>query len=521
MSHFHIPFRIVDRKRDIGQPITLKNWYAILGASLAAFMAVLDIQVSNASLREIQASLNLDFTDGGWISTSYLIAETIIIPLTGYLSNAFGIKRFLLFNCFIFICSSVLCGFSWNLESMIVFRCLQGISGGALVPMAFQILLIFIPKEKRYLSMVIFGLTATLAPTIGPSLGGYLTETIGWRYIFFINIFPGILMMLFINKGINKANIDWEKFKKIDLSGIVFLSLGLGCLVYTLEEGAKKNWFEDFSIQISTLVSIGSLFYFILSQLFKKEPLLNLYALKERNFLITSITTLVSGAALYGGIYSLSLYLGQIQNYRSSEIGSVIMWLGLPQLIVMPLMPVLMRRINLKILIITGIMLFAYSNYLNAFMDQNYSGDQLRYSLFLRAIGQPLFMIPISVIGMSLVDNNNAGNASALFNMLRNIGGSIGVSISGTFLINRQKLHEYEYQTLIYNGGSLLNEYIYKMESGLKTLGTSLEIAHNLAVKSVYLKLLKDSYIQSFNDIFFVLGICLLTSNFNNFCKRK
>jgi len=189
MSHFHIPFRVIHRKRDLGKPITLKNWFAVFGASLAAFMAVLDIQVSNASMREIQSSLGLELTEGGWISTAYLIAETIMIPLTGYLSEAFGIRRFILWNCLIFIISSVLCGLSWNIESMIVFRCLQGFSGGALVPMAFQVLLIFIPKEKRYLSMVIFGLTATLAPTIGPSLGGWLQKVLAGDTFFLLMFF--------------------------------------------------------------------------------------------------------------------------------------------------------------------------------------------------------------------------------------------------------------------------------------------------------------------------------------------
>lgn len=509
MSHLHIPFRIRTRSRDVGKPISLRNWFAVFGASLAAFMAVLDIQVSNASLREIQSSLGLDLTEGGWISTSYLIAETIMIPLTGYLSEAFGIRRFVLGNCILFILSSVLCGLSWNLESMIVFRSLQGLSGGALVPMAFQILLIFIPPERRNLSMVIFGLTATLAPTIGPTLGGWLTESFGWRYIFFINILPGFLMCFFIYKGINGSKINWLKLKDIDKSGVITLSIGLGTLVYILEEGAKKSWFEDIHIQICTLISILTISLFIVIQLHKKKPLLNLYALSERNFLITSIITMVSGAALYGGIYSLSIYLGQIQNYSARDIGSVIMWLGVPQLIVMPLLPLLMKKIDLKFLIIIGILIFAYSNYINAFMDMNYGGDQVRLSLFLRAIGQPLFMIPVSVVGMSLVDHKSAGNASSLFNMLRNIGGSIGVSISGTFLISRQKIHESEYLSAVENGNSLMNEFMYKIELLMRSKGFDLATAHNFAVKTVKTIAMRDSFIQSFNDIFFILSVSL------------
>jgi len=316
-------------------------------------------------------------------------------------------------------------------------------------------------------------------------------------------------MMYLIHKGVNGAVINWEKLKSIDIAGVFTLCLGLGSFVYTLEEGAKNSWFEDFHIQITTLLSIIMLTAFIVIQLVKKNPLLNLHVFQDRNFFITSMITMVSGAALYGGIYSLSLYLGQIQSYQASEIGSVIMWLGIPQLIVMPMLPFLMKKMDLKLLIILGILIFAYSNYINAFMDHNYAGDQIRLSLFLRAIGQPLFMIPVSIVGMSLVDHQSAGNASAIFNMLRNIGGSIGVSFSGTSIISRQKLHELEYNYAIENGGSLISEYLYKMEKGLQSIGFDLSAAKAIAFKSLQSISIRDAYIQSFNDIFFILGLSL------------
>jgi MFS transporter, DHA2 family, multidrug resistance protein len=510
MSIMFLPAKIRRRKdQKADKVMTMADWFAVWGASLGAFMAVLDIQITNASLREIQGSLGLDLAESGWISTAYLIAETLMIPLTGYLSEVFGIRRFIMVNCFLFIIASVLCGLAWNVDSIIAFRIFQGLVGGALVPLAFQILLIFIPSEKRHLSMVIFGLTATLAPTIGPSLGGWLTEHFGWRYVFFINIFPGALMLYLIFRGIRSGPILWQKLKQIDLPGILFLSAGLGTLTYVLEEGARQDWFDSRTIQICTLTALISLTIFIVSQLFRKNPLLNLFVLGDRNFLFTSLITMISGAALYGGIFSLSIYLGQIQNYRAADIGSVIMWLGVPQLMIMPLLPLLMKHVNLKALAVIGLLIFAYSNYLNAFMDSNYSGDQVRLSLLIRAIGQPLFMIPISTIGMALVSHQTAGNASSIFNMMRNLGGSIGVAMASTFMLSRQQLHFQQIVASLNSGNNLLGEYLYKLEAAFRIAGHDIVAAKQLAIKLISSIALRDSFIQAFNDIFIILAMGL------------
>jgi DHA2 family multidrug resistance protein len=490
----------------------MRKWLAVIGASLGAFIAILDIQVTNASLREISGSLGLDMSESGWISTAYLIAETIMIPLTGYLSEVFGVRRFITWNCVLFVIASMLCGLSWNLPSLICFRAFQGFVGGALVPMAFQILLVFIPRNMRHISMVIFGLTATLAPTIGPSLGGWITDAFGWRYIFFFNVLPGILMISFIMAGIRPNKINWGLLKNIDILGILSLSIGLGTLTYVLEEGAHEGWFEDRIIQICTLVALVSLTTFLISQLLKKHPILNLYALTERNFLLTSLITMITGAALYGGIFSLSLYLGQIHSYTPSQIGQTVMWIGIPQLFVMPLVPLLMKRINLKFLAAIGLLMFAYSNYINAFMDFNYAGDQVRWSLFIRALGQPLFLIPISTIGMSLVGEHSAGNASAIFNMMRNLGGSMGVSLAGTFLISKQQMHQSSIVESIDSGSSLVQEYVQKIEMAFRSMGYDVVQAKLAAAKTFLTVAIRDSFIESFNDVFFILAIGLFIS---------
>jgi DHA2 family multidrug resistance protein len=496
----------VDNKRWY---MTWREWAAVLGAALGAFIAILDIQITNASLREIQGALGLDMIEGGWISTSYLIAEICIIPLTSYFSEVFGLRRYILVNTALFILASVLCGCAWNLTSMIGFRVLQGIFGGTLIPMAFQVMLIFMPQDKRPLGMAIFGLTATLAPTLGPSLGGWLTDTYGWRTIFFINVLPGILMIATIRTGLPTESMILSKLKKIDFGGIITLILGLGCLTYILEDGARLQWFEDRDIQVAFLISLISLSLFVAIQILREHPLLNLRILLDRNFGLTSLITMMAGAAIYGGIYALSMYLSAIQNYTATDIGSIMMWVGIPQLFVMPLLPFLMRRMDLRLLAFIGLVLFAASNYLNSFLDYNYAGEQFRISLIIRAIGQPLFLIPLSTIGIAYVSPKESGNAAAVFNMLRNLGGSIGIALAGTFMISRQTYHYYRYMEHYGTSNPRFNFGLSLMEMKYRQSGVDILQAKSEALKTLVSIAVRDSYIQSFSDIFAFLSLGL------------
>ncbi len=492
--------------------MTWREWAAVLGAALGAFMAILDIQITNASLREIQGSLGLDLSEGGWISTSYLIAEIIVIPMTGFLSEIFGIRLYLIVNSILFIFASILCGLAWNLNSIIAFRIFQGFVGGTLIPMSFQIMLLFMPKDKKAIGMALFGLTATLAPTLGPALGGWLTDHYGWRLNFFINIIPGILLVLAIRYGIPREKLDIQRLKRMDFLGVITLIFGLGSLTYILEEGAKVQWFEDRDIQILSLVALGSLSLFIVDQLLRKDPLLNLKLLANRNFAVATLITTLAAIALYGGIYSLSIYLGQMHGFTASEIGKVMMWVGIPQLFVMPLIPWLMKRVNLKILAGVGMLLFSFSNYLNAYLDFNYSGEQFQFALFIRAIGQPLFLIPLSTIGIALVSPEESGNASSLFNMARNLGGSIGIAIAGTFLISRQAMHFDHMIERVVASEPKISQTLYMAELGLRQKGLDVTAAKVGANKILIGLAQRDSFVQSFGDIFTILGVLTFLS---------
>lgn len=501
--------------------MTWREWAAVLGAALGAFIAILDIQITNASLREIQGSLGLDMSEGGWISTSYLIAEIIVIPLTGFLSEVFGIRYYVIGNCSLFILASILCGLSWNLTSMISFRVFQGFTGGTLIPMAFQIMLLFMPKDKKPIGMAIFGLTATLAPTLGPSLGGWLTDNYGWRFNFFINIAPGLILIWAIRYGVPKEILDLKRLKRMDFAGALTLALGLGALTYVLEDGAKSQWFEDEVIRVGTLLAICSLSAFLAIQLLKKEPLLNLKILLNRNFAISTLITMLTSGALYGGIYSLSIYLGQLQGYTASGIGKVMMWVGIPQIFIMPLLPFLMKKVDLRVLAAFGMVLFAVSNVLNSSLDINYSGDQFKFALFLRALGQPLFLIPLTQIGMSMISAEDSGSASAIFNMTRNLGGSVGIALAGTCIVSRQSLHLNHFMEFLSTSSTKVTSALQMLELGFRQKGLDLFAAQRGAQRVLIGIAQRDSFIMAFGDIFTLLAVGSLISTVLIFGLKK
>lgn len=492
------------------EKLSLGDWLAILGGALGAFMAILDIQVTNASLREISGALSLDFTESGWISTAYLIAEIIIIPLTAFFSEAFGLRRYFVINSVGFVVSSILCGFSWNLSSLIAFRILQGFTGGTLIPLSFQLILLLMPEKQRPIGMTIFGLTVTLAPTLGPSLGGILTDYAGWRSIFFINVAPGILMTYLIRRGLPDSEVHLEKLKKLDIFSIISLVLGLGGLTFFLEDGPKNEWFDDTSIRVAFLSSLIFLPLFIVRQFTAKNPLLRLTLLKDRNFAIGTIITTLAGCALFSGIYSLSLYLSQVQDYTAPEIGAVLMWVGLPQLLVMPLVPYLMKKIDLRILAVVGLIVFAYSNFLNSGINAHYGSSELITSLIIRALGQPLFVIPLSLMAMGTIPKEFSADGSSIFNVMRNLGASFGIALTTTFLVGRQTLHLLQ-KTESFSGSDFaLVERLYSTDKRWKQAGLDAATAQYATFKEVFSGTIRDSLTDSFADLFWVLAVALI-----------
>ncbi|WP_220813665.1 MDR family MFS transporter [Pseudomonas paralcaligenes] len=476
----------------------------MMSAMLGAFMAVLDIQITNSSLKDIQGALSATLEEGSWISTSYLVAEIIMIPLTAWLVQLLSARRLAVWVSLGFLASSLLCSFAWSLESMIVFRALQGFTGGALIPLAFTLTLIKLPEHHRAKGMALFAITATFAPSIGPTLGGWLTENWGWEYIFYINVPPGLLMIAGLMYGLEKKAPHWELLKSTDYAGIVTLGLGLGCLQVFLEEGHRKDWLESQLIVGLGSVAVVSLILFVILQLSRDNPLINLRILRERNFGLTSIASLGMGLGLYGSIYLLPLYLAQIQGYNALQIGEVIMWMGLPQLFIIPLVPKLMKVISPKWLCAGGFALFGISSFFSGVLNPDFAGEQFNHIQIIRALGQPMIMVTISLIATAYIQPQDAGSASSLFNILRNLGGAIGIALLATLLDSRAKTYFDYLREAVVPGNPQVDERLALLAEQLGSqqaaLGKLSEITHQQAA------------IMAYNDAFHFVGLALAIS---------
>lgn len=481
-----------------------RDWIAVMSAMLGAFMAVLDIQITNSSLKDIQGALSATLEEGSWISTSYLVAEIIMIPLTAWLVQVLSARRLALWVSLGFLAASLLCSLAWNLESMIVFRALQGFTGGALIPLAFTLTLIKLPDRHRAKGMALFAITATFAPSIGPTLGGWLTERFGWEYIFYINVPPGLLMIAGLLYGLEKKPPHWELLKTTDYAGILTLGLGLGCLQVFLEEGHRKDWLESDLIVGLGATALVSLILFVILQLSRPHPLIDLSVLRERNFGLTSIASVGMGIGLYGSIYLLPLYLAQLQGYNALQIGEVIMWMGIPQLFLIPLVPKLMKVVPPKLLCALGFLLFGASSVASGVLDPDFAGPQFSHIQVIRAIGQPLVMVTISLIATAYIRPQDAGSASSLFNILRNLGGAIGIALLATLLDSRTKVY-FDYLREAVGPANpqaleRLAQLTARFGSEQAALGKLSEIVHRQAA------------IMAYNDAFHCVGIALAVS---------
>lgn len=498
---------------EAGPAVSLKTWVAVLGATLGAFMAVLNIQIVNASLADIQGAIGAGIDDGGWISTSYLIAEIVVIPLSGWLAEVFSIRRYLLTNAILFLTLSVACAFAQDLPQMILLRAVQGFTGGTLIPLAFTLIITLLPKARQPVGLAMFALSATFAPAIGPTIGGYLTENWGWEYIFYVNLVPGAIMIGMLWFALEPKPMKLALLRQGDWAGIVTMAIGLAALQTALEEGNKEDWLASpFIVKLSVVAAIA-LVAFLWIELTTRNPLLNLRLLARRNFGFGILANFLLGVALYGSVYVLPVYLSRIQGYNAEQIGMVLAWTGLPQLFLIPLVPQLMKRFDARIIIGIGFVLFAASNFMNIFMTANYAADQLFWPNIVRAIGQALVFAPLSAVASAGIEEENAGSASGLFNMMRNLGGAVGIAMLQTLLTKREQYHSNVLMQSVSLFEQATRARIEKLTQYFVSHGVvdHAEAAHR-AVVAIGKIVQKQAFILAFSDTFYLLGIALIVA---------
>ena len=483
------------------EAVPLKTWIAVVGAALGAFLAILNIQIVSSSLADIQGAIGAGVDEGGWITTAYLVAEIIVIPISGWLARVFSVRLYLLVNTFAFLVMTVACAFTSNLGQMIVVRALQGFAGGVLIPLAFSIIMTRLPPSKHTIGLSIYAISAIFAPSIGPVIGGWCNETFGWQAIFFVNLAPGAVMFAMLWFSLDGEPLQLDLLRRGDWLGIATIAIGLGSLETVLEEGEKDDWFGSTFIVRLAVIAAVSLVAFIAVQLTRRTPLLNLRLLARRNFGLGTVANFFFGFSMYGWLYIVPLYLARIQGYNAEQIGGVLIWIGLPQLAIIPVIPRLMRWVDPRRLVIVGFILFIAGSLLAANLSSDFSGPQFIASSLVRALAQALVMTPLSAIAVAGIEREHAGSASALYNMIRNLGGAIGIALLQTFLTKREQFHSDVLTGQISLLGEATRARLEALAQRFMTHGVAdIALAHREAAVAVAGVVRRQAYMLAYSD---------------------
>ncbi|WP_257265384.1 DHA2 family efflux MFS transporter permease subunit [Endozoicomonas sp. ONNA2] len=419
-----------------------KTWLGVVGITFAAFMAVLDVQIVNTSLNNIAASLDASPEKASWLMTAYLTAEVVAIPLMAVVVQRLGLRNTAVTVITLFACFSLACARAWDFSSMIAFRALQGLAGGTMIPLALNGIMSLLPKEKRPIGMSLFAIAATCAPTLGPVLGGWLTEHHGWQWIFYINLVPAIVLVMAVLNGISVHHQRSSENAPVDKAGILLLLPALAALEVFLEEGNSHDWFDTPWITAAAIIAITGLIGFCLCEARTQKPLVNLSLLRIPGIPWCYWAIFGLGMALYGSIFLIAQYHARVQGFTPMHIAQILLWMGIPQLIILPFMPGLTKILPAELCVMVGFLLFLAGTLMNTPLTIDFAGEHFYLNQIIRAIGQPFIFVPLSLMVTRHVPAAEAASASILVDIFLAIGGASGIALLST-LLDRSQDHFY------------------------------------------------------------------------------
>jgi MFS transporter, DHA2 family, multidrug resistance protein len=489
----------------------ISKWIVALTVMLPTLIEIIDTSVVNVSLDHIRGSLSAGIDESTWTITSYLVSNAIIIPMTGWLSRLVGRKRYLIYSISLFTVSSLLCGAAWNLQSLVIFRILQGIGGGALQPISQSILLETFPRKQHGMAMALFGIGIMFGPIVGPVLGGWITDNWSWHWIFFINIPIGVVSILMVIFFIIDPPYMQRMKMKIDYWGLSFLAVGLGCLQIVLDKGQRDDWFASGFITWLSLISATCLLLFLIVEFFFAEhPILNLRTFKNISFTTGTLVMFCAFFNLFGSIVLLPIYLQTLMGYTSFLAGLVLGPGGLATLIAMPMAGRLVTRMNPKILLGTGIVIAAYSTHLMSRFTLFADFNTVIWPRIVLGVGMGFLFIPLTTMTMSGIRREDMGNASAIYNLLRNLGGSFGVAFVTTMMARRAQFHQSrltDHLTPLDRGFQIAS---HRAAEALQYQGVAPGMSDHGGLGLLYRGLIRQASMMSFNDAFYLLSLFMI-----------
>jgi DHA2 family multidrug resistance protein len=483
--------------------IAPRRLFAFLIMVFGLFMSILDIQIVSASLTDIQAGLSASSSEVSWVQTSYLIAEVIGIPLSGFLSRAFGTRLLFAISASGFTLASFFCGFASTIEQMILWRAIQGFLGAGMIPTVFASAYSVFPRSKFHIVGPIIGLVATLAPTIGPTVGGLITDLMSWHWLFFVNIVPGIGITIGVLALVDFDEPNFELLDRFDWWGLIFMAGFLGSLEYVLEEGPQYEWLQDTSVAVCAAICVVSAVAFFWRVLTVEEPIVDIRAFGDRNFGLGCLISFCVGIGLYGLTYMYPRYLSEVRGYSALMIGETMFVSGIAMFITAPIVGRLMQKVDMRLIIAAGLAIFALGSWQMTWITKEYDFYELLVPQILRGIGMMLVIVPTNTIALGTLRADRVKNASGLFNLTRNLGGAVGLAVINQVLNQRTDLHISRLQERVNWGNASATETLNMFTQRLQGIGD----AALMAMKQLSQIVHRQAVVMGYGDAFFMLTI--------------
>src|ERR1700681_2228040 len=483
--------------------ITPRRLIAFLIMVFGMFMSILDIQIVSASLSEIQAGLSASSSEVSWVQTAYLIAEVIAIPLSGFLSRALGTRLLFAISAAGFTLASLACGFTSSIEQMILWRAIQGFLGAGMIPTVFASAYTVFPRSKFYIVGPIIGLVATLAPTIGPTVGGIITDLMSWRWLFFINVIPGIGITIGVLALVDFDEPHFELLDRFDWFGLFAMGGFLGSLEYVLEEGPQYEWLQDTSVAVCAAICFVSAIAFFWRVLTAREPIVDIRAFTNRNFAIGCLLSFCVGVGLYGLTYVYPRYLAEVRGYSALMIGETMFVSGITMFLTAPIVGRLLTKVDMRYIIAIGLIIFAMGSYQMTWITRDYDFYELLIPQILRGVGMMFAMVPTNTIALGTLPPERVKNASGLFNLTRNLGGAVGLAVINQVLNQRTDLHIVRLQERVNWGNATAVETLNMFTQRLQGVGDSALMAMKQLSQIVH----RQAAVMGYGDAFFILTV--------------
>jgi DHA2 family multidrug resistance protein len=496
-------------------------WLIAVSVMLATFMEVIDTSIASVALPHIAGSLSATTDEATWVLTSYLVANAIILPASGWFALRYGRRRFLITCIVIFTVSSFACGAATSLGMILFARAIQGAGGGALQPLSQAILLESFPPERRGLAMAVFALGVVVAPVLGPTLGGWLTDTYSWRWAFYINIPIGVLAIFMLTRFVtDPPYIQNARPGRMDSIGFGLLAIALGCLQIILDKGQEDDWFGAVWIRWTTLILIGTLIGFLIRELTIRAPLVDLKVFLDRNFAMGSLLIALFGGVIYGVVTLLPLFYQTLLGYTAAAAGIAVSPRGLGAIAIMPVIGVLTGRLDNRWLIITGFAVFGWTSIWMGQLTLDISPTSLLWPIIISGMGTGMVFVPLATLSMGTLANEQIGNASGLFNLMRNVGGGIGISMVNTLVARHAQIHRAELVQNLTPGNPAFNQTLSTTQN-LMTRFAAPNVAGDRAYGIIQGTLEQQSAAFSYVDVFRYLALaCFICAVMVFFMKR-